>query len=295
MKYFLPALLAFALSAGSDCIVLAQNTPLAPATPTPAKPAGAENPVLNEIHFHGQSLGEAVDYLKKSCPGFQAVVVGDGQQVGLPDIDLKNINRNQFIEVLKQTVPQLAIDRVDGDSGTVFLFRFSTAAGGGGAPAGPAMAALVAAPSPSPPPTVQVYRLGPLLHSANDADRKKALNDILTLVQAALEAHGSANQALMKVHEATETLIFRGNADQTEVVQGALKALEPTTTENERAKLHEQMAAERDRMQVRLAQLDDRLKEAEMEAIEARKHISQQTTEIEVLKARLAAKGEKPQ
>jgi hypothetical protein len=307
MKYYLTALVVLALLAGSNHIVSAQTQNLAP--PAAAKPSGnADNPVLNEIHFRGQNLSEAVEYLRKSCPHFQAVVVSDGEhntsEVGLPDIDLKNIDLNQLIEVLKQTVPQLAIDRVAGDSGTVFLFRLSTpAAVGSGATGGRGLGPAIGVPSgyvPSvgaaapPPPSVQVYRLGPLL-PPGEADEKKALNDILTLVQAALEAHGSANKALMKVHEATQTLIFRGNAEQTEVVQAALKALEPTSAESERAKLQERVQADRDRMQVRLAQLEDRLKEAEVENAQGRKRISEQTTELEILRARLAAQGDKKQ
>jgi hypothetical protein len=329
MKYHVPAILVFALLAGSNRIVSAQSQYNTPMPPTAAKPSGnTDSPMLKEVQFHGQNLSEAVESLRKTCPHFQAVVVGDEQhpasEVRLPDIDLKNIDLNQLIEVLKQTVPQLTIDRVAGDSGTVYLFRVSPQGAGGGAMGGglsftsPAMAmaanpnapgvasgvqtatgytsaAVGAVPSAPPQPSVQIYRLGPLLPAAGEADRKKALNDILALVQAALEAQGSANQALMKVHEATETLIFRGNQEQLEVVQIALKALVPTSVESERTKLRDQLVAERGRIQDKIEQLEMRLKEAGAEAADARKRISEQATEIEVLKSRLAAKSEKSQ
>ena len=190
----------------------------------------------------------------------------------LPDIELKNIDLNQFLDVLSQALPQLSVDGVQGEKGPVCLMKIGAQAG-------------------AQPPRLQVYRLTPLI--PDTADRKAYLNDILSLVQAALEAQGSASNVLMKVHEQTGTLIFRGNAAQTDVVEHALKALEPTNTESQRAKLQLQYQAERERTQVRVAQLEDRLKEAEMEAAVARKQVREQTSEIEVLKARLAAQGDK--
>ena len=84
-----------------------------------------------------------------------------------------------------------------------------------------------------PQPTVQVYRLSPLIR-ANAADRSKALNDILSLVQAALDAAGSPG-SMMKLHAPTETLIFSGNRAQLEAITTALKAREPTQEEIERS------------------------------------------------------------
>ena len=198
----------------------------------------------------------------------------------------------------KQTLPQLSIEGVGGQQGPICLLKV-------GAPAGMAPSgwwagrwevmgymAIGGMGGGKQPPLLQVYRLSPLI-PAGAADRKASLNDILSLVQAALEAQGSASNVLMKVHEGTGTLIFRGNAAQTEVVERALKALAPTTAESDRAKLEEHLQAERERMQERFDQRENRLREAEMESNEARKRISQQMTEIEVLKARLAAQGDK--
>ena len=246
-------------------------------------------------------------FLKDAVPGFQAVVIPDPQSSepnpALPDMDLKNVTLAQFLELLKHTLPQVDIDLVPGEKGDIWLFKVNAPAGTGGMGGGMGMGGMMsvpgvpgrhvasAAPAEAVGPRLEVYRLSPLIPAG--ADRTKSLNDILSLVQAALEAQGSANNALMKVHEATGTLIFRGNAAQIDVVQRALQALEPTSAESERAKLQEHMQTDRERMQVRVVQLDDRLKEAEAEAGAARKRISEQATEIEVLKARLAAQGDK--
>jgi hypothetical protein len=275
MRYCVPAFVVLALLAGPKSLFSADK---AKETPKPAPlPALSDNPVLKEVKFHNAPLSEVVGYLRQSFPRFKAVVVPDPQcsdpDPALPNIELKDIDLQQFLEVLKQTLPQLTIEGIDGEIGPVCLFK-------------------VAAPEGAQPPRLEVYRLSPLI-PAGQSDRTKALNDILSLVQAALEAQGSASNVLMKVHEATGTLIFRGNPTQIEVVQRALKALEPTAEESQRAKLHAQIQADRERKEDRSAQLEKRLREAEDEAGEARKRISAQATEIETLKARLAARSDK--
>ncbi len=300
MKYHVPAFAMLALLT-APTILFSAEKPKDSATPAAPVSFTGDNPTLKEVNFHGARLSDVVAYLRQSCPRFKAVVVADPQTSDsdptLPDIELKNIDLKQFLEVLKQTNPQLTIDGVDGQQGPVCLFKL-------GAPPmamGAAFQPMAAGQSVPAAQHLQVYRLSQLI-PAGAADRAKALNDILSLVQAALEAQGPSANTLMKVHEATGTLIFRGNTAQTEVVDRALQALQPTTAESQRAKLQEQMQAERvrlsdqfqvdrDRMQSRTAQLENRLNEAEKEAAAARKQISEQMTEIEVLKARLAAHG----
>jgi hypothetical protein len=275
MKYHVSALALLALMAG-PATLLSQEKPKAPPPAIEATPPTDDNPTLKQVSFHGSRLSEVVTYLRDTCPRFKVVMIPDPQCADpdptLPDIDLKNVDLNQVLDVLSQTLPQLTIDGVQGQQGPVCLLKLGAPAGG-------------------QPPRLQVYRLTPLI--PDTADRKTYLNDILSLVQAALEAHGSANNVLMKVHEQTGTLIFRGNAAQTDVVERALKALEPTNAESQRAKIQLQFQADRERMQVRVSQLEDRLKEAETVAAEYRKRANDQTNEIEVLKARMAAQGDK--
>ena len=308
MKYHVPAFAVLALLAVPNFLFSAEK-PKESASPAAPVSVTGDNPTLKEVNFHGALLSDVVAYLRQSCPRFKAVVIADPQTPEanpmLPDIELKNIDLKQFLEVLKQTNPLLTIDGVDGQQGPVCLFKLG--APPGAPPMGTGMVGTggmgFGPPSMPVAQHLQVYRLSQLI-PAGAADRAKALNDILSLVQAALEAQGPSANTLMKVHEATGTLIFRGNTAQTEVVDRALQALQPTTAESQRAKLQEQMQAERvrlsdqfqvdrDRMQSRTAQLENRLNEAEKEAAAARKQISEQLTEIEVLKARLAAQGAK--
>jgi hypothetical protein len=276
MKCHVSALALLLLLTGPTALLSQERPRPTPPPAVAATPPTDDNPTLKQISFHGTRLSEAISYLRDSCPRFKVVVVPDPQcadpDPALPDIELKNVDLNQFLDVLKQSLPQLSIDGVEGQKGPVCLLKIGAQAG-------------------TSPPELQVFRLSPLIPAG--ADRKAYLNDILSLVQAALEAQGSASNVLMKVHEGTGTLIFRGNAVQTEVLIRALKALEPTWGESERAKLQEHAQANLDRMQARVAQLEERLKEAEMEAAVARKQVREQMNDLEMLKARLAAQGDK--
>ena len=277
MRYSAPLFALFALLASPRLLFSADNANgLLPPAAAAATPVTDDNPTLKEVSFKGVRLNDAVSYLRQTCPRFKVVVVPDPQCADpdpvLPDINLKNVDLQQFLEVLKQTLPQLSIEGVEGQQGPVCLLKVARFLGR----------------------NCHSCRFTDLARSFPPAaDRKAYLNDILSLVQAALEAQGSASNVLMKVHEGTGTLIFRGNAAKTEVVERALKALAPTTAESERAKYQEQMQANRDRMGERSAQLEIRLREAEAESNDARKRISEQTTEIEVLKARLAGRATK--
>jgi predicted RNase H-like nuclease (RuvC/YqgF family) len=139
---------------------------------------------------------------------------------------------------------------------------------------------------------LQIYRLSSL-ESANAAERKAKLNDVLSLVQAALEAQGSGNNMLMKVHEATGTLIYRGNAAQIEVVQRALKALEPTADERENFthRLRKVEEDYRDEYRSMVSKMTRQLEELEHENSELRKLLKKQSAEMEDLKAHLAPQG----
>ena len=270
MKTHVPALALLLLLTGPTVLLSQEKPKESPPPAVAATPPTDDNPPLKQISFHGTRLSEAISYLRDACPRFKVVVVPDPQCADpdptLPDIELKNIDLNQFLDVLSQSLPQLSVDGVQGEKGPVCLMKIGAQAG-------------------AQPPRLQVYRLTPLIPES--ADRKTYLNDILSLVQAALEAQGSANNVLMKVHEQTGTLIFRGNAAQTDVVEHALKALEPTNSESQRAKLQLQYQAERERMQAKVDQLEERLKEAEMVAAVARKQAREQMNEIENLRARL--------
>jgi chromosome segregation ATPase len=100
---------------------------------------------------------------------------------------------------------------------------------------------------------------------------------------------------MMKLHAPTETLIFSGNRPQLEAVTTALKALEPTGDEVTHSKQMEQAENDRNRMAMEMARLQEALARTRSEAADARQRANQQTEEIEKLRARLHALGDKSQ
>ena len=296
MRCFAPAFVALALLAGPTILFSAEK---AKETPKPAPPAADRgNPVLKEVKFHGARLSDVIAYLRQSCPRFKVVLVPDPQcpdpDPALPDIELKNVELNAFLEVLTKMLPQLTLDAVDSGYGEVDLLKLAAPPGGTGK--GVMGGGMGGMGGGMELPRTQVYRLSHLIRAdaGSQGTRAAAMNDILSLVQAAVEAAGSSKDVLMKVHEATETLIFRGSPTQIEVVERALKALEPTNGEKDLAKLREQMQAEHDRSEERMGRLTERLNTAEKEAAAYRHEMGLQEANIETLKARLVqAQGEK--
>lgn len=294
MKYFFPALVMLALLAGPDRLFSAEK-PNQTSSPAAKGVDKSREPVLKDFSFHDIRLRDAADYLRDAAPGFQAVVVADPQcpdpNPVLPEMALKNVELQQLLAVFTKAIPQLTIEAIRGEKGSVYVFKLAapeSVGGLGGGMGGMGMPGRGGAQTPR----FDAYRLSPLI-PAGASDRTKALNNILSFLQAALETHGSMSGVVMKVHEPTETLIFRGNQDQTEAVEKALKALEPTQGESERTKMQDRFNSDRERLQSRIAELERRLGEAHDDAALFRKQISQQASEIETLKARLAARSEK--
>ena len=196
--------------------------------------------VVKQVSFaDGMPLGEAIRWLQSECPGFQAVIVHDPRypdfNPSLPEMSLKNLplgpNPRSDREIHSRTEGGYRFQQQKRPRHRLRIFRirqtdlrnepwFRRGRGHGGRGRGHGWRGAHYPPQP----TVQVYRLDTLIR-ANAANHSKALNDILSLVQAALDAAGSRG-SMMKLHAPTETLIFSGNRAQLEAITTALKALE---------------------------------------------------------------------
>jgi len=185
----------------------------------------ADLQLVKQIEFTNTTLRDAIKLLQKECPGFQAVVVPDPRYPDfvpvLPNLRLKNLPLGQVMEVIKRLDPdQLRVDSVYYVESSVWIFRIRRMN-------------EVRKPGPPvavrPPVEVEVFRLGPLVPK-NATDRSKALNDILSLLQAVVDASGPSN-LMMKVHAPTETLIVRGNSLEVDMIRRALATLQQTQAE----------------------------------------------------------------
>jgi len=272
-----PTLLAVVLAATVSSLCLAQQPP-PPTAQSPSRPSSSVGDhLVKELAFNQTPLDDVLRSLESECPGFQAVIVHDPRFPDfnpVVDMSLKNLPLSQILEVIGKSLPELRVDKVSSNKGDVWIFRIQRS--NYGQPTSNVTAQ----------PTVMVYRLTPLIR-ANAADRSKALNDILSLVQAALEAMGSNQPSLMKVHAATETLIFRGFPNQLEAVNRTLRALEPTPDETARSRELDQARNKTTSLYGEMDQLQRSLEQARKEAADARQRMLQQTEEIEKLQARL--------
>ena len=75
-------------------------------------------------------------------------------------------------------------------------------------------------------PVVKVYRLDDIVTNLKAESSKKGLDDVLSLVQAALDEAGG-DQPALKVHQATQMLVFKGTPAQMQLVEQVLDALRP--------------------------------------------------------------------
>ncbi|MGA2257083.1 MAG: hypothetical protein ABSG53_20720 [Thermoguttaceae bacterium] len=279
----LSALLAFVLALTVSSLRAQQPVRPAVQIPPPSSQSVGDH-LVKEVDIKGVSLHDAIQSLESECPGFQTVIIHDPRYPDfnpvLPDMSLKNLPLSQILEVIGKSVPELRVDKVSSGKGDVWIFRIHRTNDAG-------QPTVAGRPNLAGQPTVMVYRLSPLIRS-NVTDRSKALNDILSLVQAALEATASNEPPpLMKVHTATETLVFRGYPTQLEAVKCALEALQSTPDEIRRSKQLEQAENDQARLMLERERLEASLAQARSEAAEARKRMNQQTEDIERLQARL--------
>jgi hypothetical protein len=259
------ACLASTLTAAATPYVWAADgptaDPAAAAAPS-SKPQDASTPkLLPEVNVKDIPLPDLIDYLRDVDPSFQAVVAYDpGANAGEPKIQelrLKNVSAESVLKLLSQTYPRISLQEVPPEKGAntkIWTVRVEAdpnnpfARGGGGA-AGAAggfvpgieMAGGIGPEGQPAGATVvtAVHRLREIVDdlappNGGAAERKTALESVLSLVQAALETGGGggakrqkAAGVELKLHEATETLIFHGPLEQSGIVAQALETLAP--------------------------------------------------------------------
>jgi hypothetical protein len=194
--------------------------------------------------FEAITLDDVLMFMHEKMPAFNSVVVrapgADTSYPIIPRMSVKNITIGQFLEFLKVSFPGVDIQRINGPQGPLYVVK--VVAGpmdqpmfpgmGGGFGAGGFPGALPQAGAPQN--VVQVYRLTDIVASlvanregnARDSARA-ALSDILSLVQSALEESGDKEQVVLKVHEQTQAMLFKGSVMKRAVLEQVLSTLRP--------------------------------------------------------------------
>jgi hypothetical protein len=270
-----------------------------------AEPGKGIDQALPELNFTDVSLEDVTLFLQDVNPAFKALVVRDADApVDYPQLrmKLKNVTVKVFLDLLVQAYSDLEIAKVGPADQPVYVIKVHAPKNAPGAPVGGRSG-------------VKVYRLSNALGSvlnnqgvALPADpkarvplEKAAMDHVLSLVKAALAQAGGGGPVL-QVHEETQTLIFKGSAEQRAAVEDALSALgvniPPDTGESAalrrevdqwRSRLEEERARAAERSDL----LQKQTEEMRMRARESEAEASQRAVEVERLKVRLEQMQEK--
>lgn len=206
--------------------------------PAPAAPTTA--PIENTLMpigtiGSGMPLEDVLHVISDQVPGFNSVIQREGQTDSgyptLPAMRLKNVSIGQFLKFIQMSYPA-RVERIDGPAGPLYLIQVSQ-------PTTP-QTAQIGMPPPGfpggPPPAneVKVYRLTAIIDSLTNGDnsadaQKKAMNNVLSLIQAALDQANGKGETVLKVHDPTQTLVFKGSLEKMTVLEQVLQTLEPKT------------------------------------------------------------------
>lgn len=189
--------------------------------------------VIEEISFQDVSLADMVAYLRDTVPELRIVLIdGPNMPPGYPHVSLrmKKVTIGQVLQVLQSAynVDVESIGDPSGQKAPVYVLKSQLSD------------ALALQLHYSAPATPKIYPLTkvleqlpsvPNLPSGSPEDIKRRLNDLLTVLQSALDAVGDVSKPTLVVHEATQTLLFKGSLGQQTVLETTLASLMPTHDE----------------------------------------------------------------
>ncbi len=185
-----------------------------PATRPTTVPAD-EKP-LPELRFDSVAFDDVIDFLRDVSNVNIVVRRGPGVPADYPKLDkirLTNISVRQFFDFLRTTY-DLPVQRIEGPGGAMYSIKIN---------AGnvPNSAQLLS--------QVRVFDLSEAINGIksrrpNDA-KGDPLADTLSLLQLVLDQSGEQPKPTLTVHQATQTLIFKGSFRSTELVDDTLRAL----------------------------------------------------------------------
>lgn len=273
-------------------------------------PSNSKQPIIPPINIDGMNIYDFVGFLRDSVPNFQAVVVRDAD---VPDdyptltLHLRNVTPDQLIEVLSQAYPSLEWSTTPGT--TIHVLK-------------------IHAPTDLPASNLHVYSLTPIVSRLEEGPsrpmgvqnsnlfggvggqpttkeatgeqqkRREELNNVLSVIKAALAQVANGNSAVLQVHEETETLIFKGTQPQQEAVEQVLQALSGANAGfagvTERARTDAEHAAAEaksvaSQLQLQIGQLRNEQQERSQAQAALQAQIDAELHEIQRLRAQLNA------
>lgn len=248
-------------------------------TPSPAvvqkpasPPAFTDDPIVPEINFNGVSLEDAISSLSDTFPKFKVAILRDPNvQPDFPTVNLKlkGVSLSQFMELIQTANPTVESKEIDGPGGKIICLLVHAAPDGHGAVMAGGGAGGGIAPNAAIAPVVRVYRLSAILGlpSGGKTDptaKKEAMNQALSLIKVALEQVGG-EPPVLRIHDETQTLIFRGSPAQEAMLENVMDALKP----REMIMTERQVEDEKQRIDHAVNEQRNRMNEDVARAVEA--------------------------
>jgi hypothetical protein len=174
-------------------------------------------------------LDDEMEAIRTAIPSFNCVIVRDPgvakNYPTIPAMTLKNVTLGQFMQFLQASFPGVQSKRIDGPSGSLYAIRIRVEDD-------PLRRQWAIDRN-----RVRLYRLNEFINTladesaAKDKPRdervKEATAQVLSLLQAALDQTDDQEPCIVKIHEPTLTLMFKGGPEKQAVLQEALQALMP--------------------------------------------------------------------
>jgi hypothetical protein len=185
------------------------------------------------IELANQPLEKVLNELKQKLPGFDFSISREDVPHDYPVLGamrVENISLGDFARLIQEQIPGVTIAGVDNPQ----LFTDSAGEHSDNRP----LFQVNVRPNPNlPAVSVRVFGLSDIvayrasLIKGDGDHEKQASDDILSLIQAALDEADSSVKPLLKIHPPTQTLICKVTQDQGEVIEQVLAALRPTEAE----------------------------------------------------------------
>jgi hypothetical protein len=241
-----PLLLALAVSAsaqskGKDSTIQDTARPVgAPAVTEFTGPPMETRPMPGDRIDKPTSLDDEMDAIRAAIPEFNSVVVREpgvsNDYPTLPSMTLKNVTVGQFLQFVMASYPGVTVRRIDGPSGSLYSIRVRLDE-----------ESLRKSQMMQERNRVRLYRLTDVIndqadqlaakdapttnesenHKARSEYVKEATTQVLSLLQAALDQVDADSPMVLKMHEATLTLMFKGSLPKQTVLEEAIQTLQP--------------------------------------------------------------------
>ena len=216
-------------------LVVALSSAATWAAPTTAAAPGSPNalfgqgpdPVPDVEVAAGAHVADLLHHLQHLAPDFQYVAEpGPWQNTELPEMRLRGVTLPQVVEMLTNLVPDLRVANIPGTHNSLYVFS-----GRNRSAPGQARTELNAFGLADP---VERFALRYALTDASNgaptpeqiaAGRKKALEQVLSLLQSAATQADPSSKPTLKLHEETMVLLVRGTVPQLNAITQSINAL----------------------------------------------------------------------